>query len=88
MTLLMSTVQASLYNLLYEQLLNAISTGEDLVFLVWGTDDPVLDKVHYATANPPWWTNETRWWDCPIHPIGSAHPLPHHPRPAEAPYPS
>lgn len=62
--------------------------GENVVFLVWGKDDPDGDKVHYATASPHWWTKEVRWWDCPIHPVGPASGLPRYPRPEDRPFPS
>ncbi|PVF91621.1 hypothetical protein CPB86DRAFT_745420 [Serendipita vermifera] len=57
--------------------------GEDVVFLVWGEDDPDGDKVHYATAHPHWWRPEIRWYDRPEHYQGSASGLPHFPRPED-----
>ncbi|PVF94459.1 hypothetical protein CPB86DRAFT_828602 [Serendipita vermifera] len=56
-------------------------SGEDLVFLEWGEDNPDTDKLHFGTANPIYWTNELKWHDRPDHPLGSASPLPRFPRP-------
>ncbi|PVF94458.1 hypothetical protein CPB86DRAFT_740557 [Serendipita vermifera] len=60
-------------------------SGEDLVFLVWGEDKPGLDRVHYATAHPEWWTPDYRWNERPEHPQGVAPALPRFPRPDDKP---
>ncbi|PVF94457.1 hypothetical protein CPB86DRAFT_828600 [Serendipita vermifera] len=57
--------------------------GEDLVYLVWGDNRRDIDKIHYAAANPPWWTDGMRWLDRPDLLAGPASPSPRNPRPGD-----
>jgi hypothetical protein len=54
-----------------------------MLCLVWGENCREKEKLYYAAKNPPWWTDDIRWFDRPSLPQGSALASPRNPRPGD-----